>query len=210
MKKRIVLGVLAIAIAAIVLKGTSVAQTKEPAYVSLETYGDITLRDYSPMIVAEVTVSGERGAAIREGFRLLADYIFGNSVSAQKVAMTAPVMQQKSDAIAMTAPVMQQSAGDTWGVRFVMPATYTLETLPVPVNAAVRIFAVPAKRFAAIRFSGLATEGNLRQHRMALHALMQDKGWIDVAAPIYAFYNPPWTLPFLRRNEVMIEVQTDA
>ena len=90
---------------------------------------------------------GERRDAIGKGFRIIADYIFGNNTTAQKVPMTAPVTQQDSQKIAMTAPVTQQGDGNTWRVRFIMPSNYTLETLPKPNNPAIKLKEVGARRF---------------------------------------------------------------
>jgi DNA gyrase inhibitor GyrI len=183
-----------------------VSNVEQPKYKVLESNQGIEIRDYPAMIVAEADVSGERNKAIGEGFRMIADYIFGNNLSSQKVAMTAPVTQQAGEKIAMTAPVTQQSAGNLWRVRFIMPAAYTMETLPKPKNSAVKLKEIGAKRFAVIRFSGFAGEDSLKRHTEQLMAFVRAKKMTTVSDPIYAFYNPPWTLPFLRRNEVMLEL----
>ncbi len=175
-------------------------------YAVVLSAGDIEIRDYAPHIVAETTVAGERAAAIREGFRAIADYIFGNNVPAKKIAMTAPVTQQAGEKVAMTAPVEQQSDAGSWRVRFVMPASYTMETLPRPKNPAVKLAAVGAKRMAAIRFSGLAGDEDLQSHKARLDAYIAEKKLKPRGAPTYAFYDPPWTLPWNRRNEILIEV----
>jgi hypothetical protein len=158
------------------------------------------------MIVAEVDMTGERRDAIGKGFRIIADYIFGNNTTAQKVPMTAPVTQQDSEKIAMTAPVTQQGDGNTWRVRFIMPSKYTLETLPKPNNPAIALKEVGAKRFAVIRFSGNSGEDSLQRYTKELNEYINARGLPPLSEPIYAFYNPPWTLPFLRRNEVMVEI----
>ncbi len=120
--------------------------------------------------------------------------------------MTAPVMQQDSEKIAMTAPVTQQGDGSTWRVRFIMPSSYTMETLPKPHNPAVKLKEIAAKRYVVIRFSGMATEDSLKRRSKELNEWVSTKNLTPLSAPVYAFYNPPWTLPFLRRNEVMIEI----
>ena len=130
------------------------SNVETPDYSVSSKSGNLEIREYGPTIVAEATVEGERDTAIRRGFGIIADYIFGNNLSSSKVAMTAPVTQQSSEKIAMTAPVTQQAKGQSWNVRFVMPAKYTMETLPKPVNPQVALIEVPATRFAAIRFSG--------------------------------------------------------
>ena len=198
-----VAGVLALGAA---LWGPIVSNVDQPKYIVVASDKNIEVRDYPPMIVAEVEVAGERGKAIREGFRTIADYIFGNNLSAQKVAMTAPVTQQASEKIAMTAPVTQQGDGKAWRVRFVMPANYTIDTLPKPRNPAVKLKEIEGKRFAVIRFSGMAGEASLERHMDELKRYLGARNFTSLAAATYAFYNPPWTLPFLRRNEIMIEI----
>jgi hypothetical protein len=188
------------------LWGPIVSRVEQPHYKVVESDRDIEIRDYAPMIVAAADVSGERDKALGEGFRIVADYIFGNNLSSRKVAMTAPVTQQAGEKIAMTAPVSQQGGGNSWQVRFVMPAGYTLETLPKPKNPAVTLKAIDAKRFAVIRFSGFAGDESLKRRTDQLTAFVGAKNLTPMSAPAYAFYNPPWTLPFLRRNEVLIEI----
>jgi len=189
-----------------VLWGPIVSNVEQPKYSVVASEKDIEIRNYAPVIVAETEVAGERDNAISGGFRTIADYIFGNNLSSQKVAMTAPVTQQASEKIAMTAPVTQQGNGNTWQVRFVMPASYTMDTLPKPKNPAVKLKEIEGKRFAVIRFSGMAGEDSLKRHTDELEAYLRSKKLQSLSAPTYAFYNPPWTLPVLRRNEVMIEV----
>lgn len=195
-----------VVVLAVVLWGLVVSKVEQPKYVVVEREQGIEIRDYPAMIVAEANVTGARDKAIGEGFRIIAEYIFGNNLSSKKVAMTAPVTQQASEKIAMTAPVTQQGGGDFWQVRFIMPANYTMETLPKPKNPAVQLKEVTSRRFAVIRFSGLAGEESLKRQTDLLTKFVSARKLTAVSAPTYAFYNPPWTLPFLRRNEVMIEV----
>jgi len=186
--------------------GPIVSNVEQPKYETVETADNIEIRGYAPMIVAETDVSGERRTAIGEGFRTIAGYIFGNNLSSLKVPMTAAVTQQASEKIAMTAPVTQQGDGETWHVRFVMPANYTTDTLPKPNNPAVKIKEIAAKRFAVIRFSGWAGDESLKRRTEELDAFIKSKNLKPLSAPTYAYYNPPWTLPFFRRNEIMIEI----
>lgn len=197
------LGVLALGAA---LWGPIVSNVEQPNYTVVEKDGAIEIRDYEPMVVAEARVTGERREAINEGFRIIADYIFGDNSAAKTVAMTAPVTQQSGQKIAMTAPVTQQGESGAWKVRFVMPSSYSLATLPRPNNPAVLLEEVPASRFAVIRFSGRGTEQSLERHASELAAYLKARNLAPLSAPVYAFYNPPWTLPFLRRNEVMVEI----
>lgn len=201
-----VAGVVAVIAGIGALSGSIVSNVEQPKYEVIAADNKIEIRDYVPMIVAEVEVSGERDQAISDGFRIIADYIFGNNLSSRKVAMTAPVTQRINEKVAMTAPVTQQRKEDSWQVRFVMPSNYTLDTLPRPGNPAIKLNLIEGKRFAVIRFSGLAGEDSLKHETEELIDFIKNKNLTVTSAPTYAFYNPPWTLPFLRRNEVMIEV----
>jgi DNA gyrase inhibitor GyrI len=206
MKRRILWMLLGILLVGAAAWGPIVSDVEQAKYEVVEAYDNIEIRDYAPMIVAEAEVSGDRKVAINQGFRMIADYIFGNNAPKQNVAMTAPVIQQPAETIAMTAPVTQERAGDRWKVRFVMPANYTIDTLPQPNNDTVKLEQIPSKRFAVVRFSGTASEDSLQIHTHALNRFIKDHALNALAQPTYAFFNPPWTLPFLRRNEVMVEI----
>jgi DNA gyrase inhibitor GyrI len=207
MKKPIIWLLAGIVILAALLTGPIMSNVELAKYDVSETHGAIEIRDYAPMIVAEVSVSGDRKKAIGDGFRLIADYIFGNNISSQKVAMTAPVIQQPSEKIAMTAPVTQQGGEGLWQVRFVMPSSHTMESLPKPNSPDVVLKEVAGKRFAVIRFSGRAKTKSLEERTKDLQAFIENRKLQAMSKPTYAFFNPPWTLPFLRRNEVMIEIE---
>jgi effector-binding domain-containing protein len=190
--------------------GPIVSQVDEPPYRVERAEKPFELRVYAPMLVAEVTVKGKREEAINQGFRLLADFIFGNNSNAVKVAMTAPVLQQEAGTkIPMTAPVLQQQEGDNvWQVRFVMPANYQkISELPQPNNPEVQLLQLPERRFATIRFSGSSASSNLNDHQKMLAEFITSEGLTPIGEPLLAFYNPPWTLPFLRRNEVLQEIK---
>ena len=192
----------------LLLMGAAMA-TEEPAFTVLERSGDFELRRYEPMIVAETLVSGSMDDASGSGFRLIADYIFGNNTARSggdgKISMTAPVtMAAQSQEISMTAPVSMERSAGKWRVHFVMPSKYTLDTLPTPNNPAVTLRGVPATHYAVIRFSGLAGENKVAAKATKLKAWLEEKGLEPLGRPELARYNPPWTLPFLRRNEVMI------
>lgn len=187
---------------------------KIPKYqVIQKAHGHIEIRLYAPMIVAEVTTQGSRQEAISKGFRILADYIFGNNQAGagqHKIKMTAPVLQQKSEEIAMTAPVMQsanEKGEDSWQVQFVMPETYTLATLPKPNNKAITIIQLPSHETISIRFSGKMSNASLASHLKKLNAYIKANDIKTEGQPQYAFYNPPWTLPFLRRNEISYQIK---
>jgi len=192
----------------VILMGPYMSQVERPQYTVFSSHGEIEIREYEPQIVAEVQVEGERVEAIKIGFRLLADYIFGNNTAQTEISMTAPVTQEsRSEEIAMTAPVIQSGEGNAWTVRFVMPSEYTMKTLPKPNNDIVTLKEVPAKRFVAIRFSGTSSSENIQEYTEKLQAFILEQQLQPQSKPMFAFYNPPWTLPMMRRNEVMVELE---
>ncbi len=203
----VIVAILAIAAAA---AGPIMSRVEQPDYKITSTDGAIEIRSYGSMIAAEAEVKGERKAAINEGFRLIAAYIFGANKPNATIAMTAPVQQQGAQKIAMTAPVTQQTTGDSWTVRFIMPSSWTLETLPAPNDPHVTLMPVPAKRMLAIRFSGTANDSLIQSKTEELRRYAADRKLATVGEPLLAFYNPPWTLPFFRRNEVMLELAANS
>jgi SOUL heme-binding protein len=186
--------------------------TEEPKYVLLEQSGDFQLRQYPSVIIAEVEVEGDMDQATSRGFRLVADYIFGNNRASagnsEKIAMTTPVtIEPRSEKIAMTVPVTLQPQAGSWRLNFVMPRQFTLDTLPTPNNPKVVLREVPSRKVAVLTFSGLAGESKTAGKVKELLAWMAGKQLEPVANYELARYNAPWTLPFLRRNEVIVEYQ---
>ena len=192
--------------------GSDAMAIEEPGYETLVADEPYELRQYRPMIVAETFVEGDLSAASNAGFRRIADFIFGNNTSprgaGEKIEMTAPVTAAPaSEKIAMTAPVTVEDTGGRWRVHFVMPSKYTIATLPRPNDPAVVIREVPAAKVAVIRFSGLAGESNVAGKTADLMRWIESRGLRASGTPQLARYNPPWTLPFMRRNEVLVEVR---
>jgi len=194
----------------------SVAGIETPSYEIEAEHEGYAIRRYAPHLVAEVTVEGDFESALNGGFRQLADYIFGNNTApggAQaEIAMTAPVQERRvqGEAIAMTAPVQEQAAADGKGahvVSFVMPSTYTVETLPKPNNPRVRIVEIPETRYAVLSFSGRVPEKRAAEKKAELAQKLAADGYTAIGEPILCQYNPPWTPPFMRKNEVWIEVE---
>jgi len=192
-----------------------VQDVEQPAYRLVTRDGDLEVRDYPRLVVAEVRRPGDRREALSGGFGPLARYIFAKDRAAEgpgeRISMTAPVTQQRpavapEETIAMTVPVTQSqdSTGD-WVVRFIMPASYRLEQLPAP-GGEVRLSEVAPRRVAAIRFSGRATDALLATRESELRAWLTARRLTPAAAPIYAYYNDPFTPGFLRRNEVIIDL----
>jgi hypothetical protein len=183
---------------------------EQPKYTVLKDYGDdIEMRQYDGYIIAETEVAAANAdQAGNLAFKRLGGYIFGGNRSKQSLAMTAPVSQAKSEKIEMTAPVNQVRTSDgVWLVSFVMPKSYTLETLPVPNDPEVYFKTVPARKVMAIRFSGRWTETSFTQHESKLLAAVKKNGLKSTGSPWTARYDPPFMPGFMRRNEVMIELR---
>jgi len=211
------------------------AGTEQPPYEVVGRVGEAEIRRYAPQIAAEAVVEGPVETARNEGFRRVAGYIFGDNTAKASVAMTAPVVQGReaaggsqsiamtapvvqaragrSESIAMTSPVVQQPAGgESWSIQFIMPSKYTMATLPQPNDPRVRLVEIPARTFAVVRFSGLGKADAVARHEKALDAALAGSSWRASGEPVTWYYDPPWTVPFLRRNEVArpVEAVTSA
>ncbi|MGI9125893.1 MAG: SOUL family heme-binding protein [Mycobacterium sp.] len=184
--------------------------TEEPSFTVEDRIGDVEIRRYGPRIAAETTVDADEEAARNEGFRRLARYIFGGNKGNAKIAMTAPVAQQQGQKIAMTAPVAaQRDAAGAWTIRFFMPSKYTMETLPAPNDDRVRLVEVAPERVAVLRFSGTLSPTSVEAHTRELMTTLRANGVEPQGDPMGWFYDPPWTIPFLRRNEVVVGLAAD-
>jgi hypothetical protein len=187
---------------------------EEPRFRVLERDGAFELREYAPHVVAETRVEAEFESAGNAAFQRLFRYISGHNVAQQKIAMTAPVTQSRSEArgekIAMTAPVTQVAADDGYRVAFTLPSSYTLETAPTPLDKTIEIRAVPAQLVASWRYSGRWTESNYRDQEARLREQIEERGLETSGEPTLARYNPPFMPAFLRRNEVLIPVKPKA
>jgi hypothetical protein len=208
---------------------TARVQVEAASYTSAGEKNGYELRDYSPSVIAKVLIRGNEDFAMNEGFGPLAGYIFGRNAKratpegaepeSEKIAMTTPVTmeasqppaEEVSEKIAMTTPVTQEqdSADGNW-VAFTMPSKYTLETLPVPKDENVKLEARPGYTAAAIRFTGLGGMDRMREHEELLRACLKRDGLEVAGNPIYARYDPPWTVPIFRRNEVILPVKAPA
>ena len=198
------------------LLGTAAMATEEPKFEVFSRQDSIELRRYPAFIVAETFVEGELDAASGKGFRAIADYIFGNNVTAgsvqgkgsEKIAMTAPVTMEPLTNAAQASQMPQAMQGaKRWRMHFVMPSSYTLNTLPTPKNPSVQLREVPAKTWAVLSYSGFNTEAAIQQRTDELVEWLAVQKIKTNGNPQLARYNPPWTLPIFRRNEVMLEVE---
>jgi hypothetical protein len=168
------------------------------------------IRVYAASVVAAVRVGGSRQAAVSAGFRILADYIFGNNAARAGIAMTAPVTQSAVERASMTAPVEQGAVQGGWVVRVTLPAGYTRDGAPAPHDSRVTLLELPARRMAAVTFSGFWSDSNLQEHQAQLGAFLRRRGLTAVSGPVYAFYDPPWTPWFMRTNEVLVEISASG
>ena len=180
---------------------------EEAKYELVKKDNNFEIRDYAAHILAETVVEGNLEDAGKEAFKRLFRYISGDNRSGNKIAMTAPVSQEpSSEKIKMAAPVGQQRADDAWVVSFMIPSSYTMETLPKPKDPMVRLRQVPARRIAAIRYSGFWSEKSYLRHKVKLKSWIQKIGLDTVGDPIWARYNSPFMPWFLRRNEILIPI----
>lgn len=190
------------------LGATNAMATEEAKYTVVIKEETFELRDYQPHIVAEIVVDGNIDDASSKAFGSLFGYISGKNKFRNKVAMTAPVSQAPAaEKIPMTAPVGQQSVGNKWAVSFMMPASYTMETLPKPDDRNIALRAVPARRIAAIRYSGLWSEKRYLEHKLQLETWIRKNKLKANGEASWARYDLPFKPWFLRRNEILIPVE---
>lgn len=189
--------------------GETAMSYEEPDYTVIHKEGDIEYREYTPYLVAETVIENVDGYkdAGNEGFRRLFRYITGSNRTQAEITMTVPVQQTPvSEKIAMTVPVQQTGAGDGWKLAFTLPANFTMQTAPVPTDSRITVREVPGRTMAVLRYSGRWTESNFTQKKSALRAALEQDGIENIGEMQSAVYNAPFTLPFMRRNEVMVEV----
>ncbi|MBI9018199.1 MAG: heme-binding protein [Phycisphaerae bacterium] len=181
---------------------------EKPRYDTIEKEGKFEIRQYPPQLLAETLVESEFDQAGNIAFRRLFDYISGNNRLKESISMTSPVKQQQTaQKIKMTVPVNLQQAQGKYAVSFFMPAKYTIETLPEPLDDNVKIRSVPARKMAVLRYSGTWSQSRYEKYRDSLKKLIQDKGLEIIGEDIFARYDPPFHLWFVRRNEVMFPVK---
>jgi hypothetical protein len=185
-----------------------IRSSEEAPYTILSDFGDFQIRLYPSLVVAETEVEADYKASGSIGFNRLAGYIFGENIQKENVAMTVPVFRdQVSEQIEMTAPVLQQQSGNKWVMSFVMPSAYNLNTLPTPKDDTVVIKEIPAKKVAVLRYSGSVTAELINAKSQLLSDWLKEHHYQQISKARAAFYDPPWTVPALRRNEVQIEIE---
>ena len=177
-------------------------------YTVLKKEDGFEIRQYDPQIVAETYVEGDLKGVGNEGFRRLYGYITGDNQKKKSISMTAPVVQKTdSEKIAMTAPVGQEKKDNRWRITFLMPAEYTMETLPEPTDTRVKLVLDPGRLMVAVRYSGTWSEKSYEENKDLLEEYIQKRGLVKTGEPVWARYDPPFMPWFLRRNEVLIPVK---
>lgn len=186
----------------------SVRNIEKPTYTVIESNDVYEVRAYEPMLIAKATVEGTRDEATNEGFRLIADFIFGNNTVNEGIAMTVPVSSKESEPIAMTAPVTSaETEAGVYTIAFVMPSKYTLETLPKPNNSQVEIEEVSSKNYAVISFSGYAREAQVEEMKTKLFEALEQADLSFDESYTLSQYTPPWSPWFMRHNEIWVELK---
>ncbi len=181
--------------------------TEEPAFTVIQRINDVEIRSYAPRLIAEMEVTGSEVAARNQAFRPLAAYIFGENSASERIGMTAPVAQAAGERIGMTAPVAQSGSDGAWRVGFFMPARYTQANLPRPRDPRITIREVPASEVGVLRFSGLPTPEAVAEATASLRAVLTGSEWVANGEAGAWFYDPPWTVPGLRRSEAWVPVR---
>ncbi len=198
----------------------SVRNIESPKYEVLSADRSFEIRNYESFIIAETTVDKKSyQKSTNQGFRIVADYIFGNNTKQDKIAMTAPVVTESSkengendsvsEKIAMTTPVVTETEGDgKMKLYFVMPSEFKLDELPTPNNAQVSLIQIPAETRLVLNFSGWATESKIDAKIKALKDYASEKN-LEIGLVQVAQYNPPFTPPFMRRNEIWATISSN-
>lgn len=164
-----------------------------PKYLILKKWGNFEIRQYEPRAIAEIAIQNDFEEAIKEGFNLLAAYIFGQNATKSKIAMTAPIEQRKD-------------AQKNWLIAFNMPASYKITDLPSPKNPRILLKQIERQKRAALVFSGFCTEKKVAQNTSLLLELIEQHGYSPSGPCILARYDPPWTLPCFRHNELLFVI----
>jgi len=181
------------ALAVLLILNTNIMANEQPDYTVIKKDNEFEIRQYTNFLTATVETEGERDDAIGKGFRILFKYISGEN--------------KNKESISMTVPVMQKSTGvNKWNVSFVVPKKFNLQNVPQPDNQSVKIINNPNLQVLVITFSGLFSDANIKENETKIRNYIKEKGLKIEEPPIYAGYNAPWTLWFLKRNEVLFKL----
>lgn len=184
------------------------AGVKEPAYTSVLKDGAYEVREYSKIVMITAFSEGDFKQSQNQSFNKLFDYISGQNMANKEIPMTAPVvMKNEGQKIPMTAPVLMEGQKSGWAMSFVLPQDYTLETAPRPLDPSLKLEERTGVKYAVVQFSGFFSEQNFEDRSAQLTAWIEKNNLKPLGPPLRAGYNPPWTLPPLKRNEVLIPVE---
>ena len=209
--------VMTLALAGLLLAGCTAfgirSGTEAPAYEVVERQHEtLEIRRYAPRVAVEATVeSRDTEDGRNDAFRLLFDYITGANREAAEIAMTTPVESgaagdKPGAEIAMTVPVETTEAEPgQMRMRFFLPAAHSAAP-PQPLDPRVSTVTLPEQTLAVLRFSGSRSEARIAEKTTELLVALRDTAWQPVGEPVAQLYDPPWTLPFFRRNEVAVAV----
>lgn len=187
--------------------GGCLLKVEKVGYEVIRSESPFQVRHYPSYLVAETVIDASMEQAGNIAFRPLFAYISGKNSSTSKIEMTTPVSQEAtSQKIAMTAPVEQTRSGNSWKVSFAMPASFTMESLPTPMDNKVIIREVEEHQVVSIKYSGNWTQSRYSQHLAKLREWMTKEGMSAVGEPVWARYDAPFMPSFLRRNEIMIPI----
>jgi len=186
----------------------SIEQTK---YAVVSTENEFEIRDYEPHILAESIVVGALDYAANAAFYSLFQFISGDNLPCAELEKSMPISQKDMNKrIQMTSPIWLRAGIGNWAVRFMMPASYTLENLPQPMNFRVTLCKVPAQRMATVRYSSFWAEKSYLKNKITLESWIKKVGLTTMGDPIWARYNQPFMPWFWRRNEVLIPIGLTA
>ncbi len=207
MKRLLTIGIL-------LLSGAGAMAYEEPEYEILRSTDEYEVRRYAPYIVAEVDVTGSFRTAGNRAFRILAGYIFGDNQPQAKMNMTVPVESvDQGQKMKMTVPVESRAADDGgetgYTYAFVMERAYSMETLPKPNDERVRLVQRPSKVMAVRPWSGSARESRYEKEKAALMGALESDAVTVVGTPAFARFNGPMTPWFMKRNEILVEIEYD-
>ncbi len=174
---------------------------EQPAYTVLEKDGDFEIRHYEKTMLAQATESGPRQSALEKGFQRLADYIFGQNTK------NLHNEESHSEKMAMTAPVFHEEKDGNWLISFVLSSKYNLTNVPRPQDSNIQIVEKNAKDVAAVTYSGTNTEDKMQESKAHLQTWITARKIKIISEFYFAQYDPPFAIPVLKRNEVMVKIE---
>lgn len=183
---------------------------EEPKFTVIDAVDDVEIRRYEEALLAQVTVPGEHDQALNTAFTILAGYIYGQNQSDERLSMTSPVFQQQEDGerMSMTVPVLQSKSGNGWTVSFFLSNDMRVEDAPVPNDASIALVVEPETVLAALRYTGNNdVDARNAAKEQLLSALSRQQRWRVVQDVVWAQYDQPFAIPFLKRNEAHVAVE---